>query len=353
MILKVPYSGSLGELGAFRVLVQYDPGQFEYLRTTEAPSIRGSYSLTQAAEGRVESVYTLKGRESCLTGSGETYTYRFRVREGAAPGDASFFVSVFDLTASDSHALDDGVDLELSYQVLQPYRSDAGLLALSPAAGRLTPDFSPDCHAYELTVPFDQTEMTFSAFPADGAVCRINRKNLGAGGSDTLFLLTVTAEDGVTRDEYQVTVHREERPVATPAATPERTPKPAATPRPTAMPRPTSTPKPTTAPKSPRPTRRPALVASGTGSGISSSAPEGHEAVVTRPSGGGGSGSGSGSGPVLVIRNGDANFAPLLLAALFLGAVILISGPAARWLVSRFPEREKKPEKEETGDLDE
>ena len=45
----------------------------------------------------------------------------------------------------------------------------------------------------------------------EGATYRVNRKNLGAGGSDTLFRITVTAEDGETKNEYQVTVHRQEK----------------------------------------------------------------------------------------------------------------------------------------------
>ena len=88
---------------------------------------------------------------------------------------------------------------------------DARLLSLVPASGTLTPAFDPDQLEYTLTVPFEVTTMTFTAEPVEGAAYRVNRKNLGAGGSDTLFEITVTAADGETKRVYEVTVHRSEK----------------------------------------------------------------------------------------------------------------------------------------------
>ena len=50
-------------------------------------------------------------------------------------------------------------------------------------------------------MPFEVTTMTFTAEAPEGATYRVNRKNLGAGGSDTLFRITVTAEDGETKKD--------------------------------------------------------------------------------------------------------------------------------------------------------
>ena len=88
---------------------------------------------------------------------------------------------------------------------------DARLLSLTPATGTLSPAFDPDRLTYTLTVPFEVTTMTFEAQPVEGATYRVNRKNLGSGGSDTLFTITVTAADGETKTVYQVTVHRSEK----------------------------------------------------------------------------------------------------------------------------------------------
>lgn len=122
----------------------------------------------------------------------------------------------------------------------------------------------------------------------------MNRRNLGSGGSDTLFRLTVTAEDGVTKQVYTVNVHRGEYIAPTPK--PTATPKPSPTPKPTAVPKAektaepdatpkaTKTPKPTATPKAaktPKPTASPkagstsaAFAASGPGeAGGADSAP--------------------------------------------------------------------------------
>ena len=89
--------------------------------------------------------------------------------------------------------------------------TDARLLSLTPATGTLNPAFDPEVLSYTLTVPYEVTTMTFEAQPVEGASYRVNRKNLGSGGSDTLFTITVTAADGETKTVYQVTVHREEK----------------------------------------------------------------------------------------------------------------------------------------------
>src|SRR5699024_10138097 len=97
-------------------------------------------------------------------------------------------------------------DQSLSYQVLEPPSSDASLLDLVPETGELVPSFDPDRLDYHLTVPYEVKQLTFLAEPAAGASCRVNRKNLGAGGSETEFRFTVTAEDGKTKREYRVQV---------------------------------------------------------------------------------------------------------------------------------------------------
>ncbi len=102
---------------------------------------------------------------------------------------------------------------------------DARLLSLTPEQGQLSPAFDPEVLEYRLTVPFEVTTMTFAAQPAEGASCRVNRKNLGAGGSSTLFTLTVTAEDGTAKRVYQVTVYRQEKAAAA-SPSPTRTPSP-------------------------------------------------------------------------------------------------------------------------------
>ena len=205
-----PYDGSLGEVAAFRTQVEYDPTVLEYLRPTYGESVQAGTVTTQNTPGKVASVYTAPAGGPYLAAE-DAIIYRFRILESAVPGLATVFASAFELSTPEPAAIPEDVDVSLSFQVLEPPSSDARLLSLAPDHGQLQPAFDPDVFAYTMTVPYEVEAITFTAEPVPGAACRVNRKNLGAGGSDTLFRITVTAEDGETKNEYQVTVHRQEK----------------------------------------------------------------------------------------------------------------------------------------------
>ncbi len=205
-----PYDGSLGEVAAFRAQVEYDPTVLEYLRPTYGESVQAGTVTTQNTPGKVASVYTAPAGGPYLAAE-DAIIYRFRILESAAPGLATVFVSVFELSTPEPAAIPEDVDVSLSFQVLEPPSNDARLLSLAPDHGQLQPAFDPDVFAYTMTVPYEVEAVTFTAEPVPGAACRVNRKNLGSGGSDTLFRITVTAEDGETKNEYHVTVHRQEK----------------------------------------------------------------------------------------------------------------------------------------------
>ena len=205
-----PYDGSLGEVAAFRAQVEYDPTVLEYLRPTYGESVQAGTVTTQNTPGKVASVYTAPAGGPYLAAE-DAIIYRFRILESAAPGLATVFASAFELSTPEPAAIPEDVDVSLSFQVLEPPSSDARLLSLVPDHGQLQPAFDPDVFAYTMTVPYEVEAVTFTAEPVPGAACRVNRKNLGSGGSDTLFRITVTAEDGETKNEYHVTVHRQEK----------------------------------------------------------------------------------------------------------------------------------------------
>ena len=205
-----PYDGSLGEVAAFRTQVEYDPTVLEYLRPTYGEGVQAGTVTTQNTPGKVASVYTAPAGGPYLAAE-DAIIYRFRILESAVPGLATVFASAFELSTPEPAAIPEDVDVSLSFQVLEPPSSDARLLSLAPDHGQLQPAFDPDVFAYTMTVPYEVEAVTFTAEPVPGAACRVNRKNLGAGGSDTLFRITVTAEDGETKNEYHVTVHRSEK----------------------------------------------------------------------------------------------------------------------------------------------
>lgn len=330
--LTLSYDGSLGELGAFAVRVEFDPQAFEYLRVRPSPAVRDAYHLTACEDGLLLSNYVLKASQGGLSGPSEPFTFLFRVREGAEPGEKSFLASVYDVVSPVPEPLEGGAEEEVPYAVLPPPREEAFLLSLTPSAGSLEPAFSQDCAEYAVTVPFSVTSMTFAAKPAQGAVCKVNRKNLGAGGSDTLFLLTVTAEDQKTKEQYRVTVHRQEKPPPSPSPDPVSTAAPTPAAAPTDQPETQETPGPT-----PGPSLAPTASAAPVAAAQETPAPSPPPARESGPS--------RSSPPGLIIQNGTNSVLPILLSALLLLAAAVLSGPLSRWLCARLPEREKKDKK--------
>ena len=208
--VAVSYDGTLGDVAAFQVAVAYDGEAFSYQRASYGESVKAGTAATMDQSGQVSSVYTAPGTGPFLA-SETVITYRFQVKEEALAGSQAFTVSVFQIASPEPAFILADVEVSLPFQVLAPPSSDARLLSLRPDHGALEPEFDPDVFSYTMTVPYEVTAITFTAEPVPGAVCRVNRKNLGAGGSDTLFEITVTAEDGETRQVYEVTVHRNEK----------------------------------------------------------------------------------------------------------------------------------------------
>ena len=257
--VTVSYDGSLGKIGAFHAQVLFDPRAAESRSVSKAEALSNAYTVTQAADGVIDLVYVQKEGEPPVAEAGELFTCRFKITDDAYGADVQFYCSLQQIVSPDGADLG-GADKTLNFSVSPAPSEEAALLSLIPSAGELVPDFSPNQFDYSLSVPFEVTSLTFTAEAAEGAEWKVNRKNLGAGGSDTQFVLTVTAEDGKTKAAYQVTAHREEKasatatPKPTAAAKPTATPKAAAaqstkTPRPTATPKATKTPKPTSASK--------------------------------------------------------------------------------------------------------
>ena len=208
--VSFPYDGAYQDLAAFRLQVEYDDTVLEYLRPQYGEQLREGTYTTRAEPGLVQTVFTASSGQPPLA-AGDTVTYRFRVREDAPVGETLLLASAFQLADGEPAPISGDVDAALSFQVPPPPSDDARLLSLAPDYGVLQPAFDPGRLSYTMTVPYEVESVTFTAQPAPGALCRVNRKNLGAGGSNTIFAITVTAEDGETKQVYQVTVHRQEK----------------------------------------------------------------------------------------------------------------------------------------------
>ena len=99
--------------------------------------------------------------------------------------------------------------------------SDATLKELVMDSGDLNEAFVPEDTIYTADVPHEIDEVTFTIEPASGATAVADpvdaddatadhQLELGSEGSATKLMLTVTAEDGMTKMEYTVTVTRAE-----------------------------------------------------------------------------------------------------------------------------------------------
>ena len=204
------YNGTLSGVAALRIRLEYDPEVLRFQEVQYGDQLEKGETATKNEDGVLSTVVTLPGEETSLD-IGDLLVCSFLVR-GDAPLEKTLLrASVFQVVDGNSEPVQEGMETELALQVLPPPSTDTRLLSLLPETGQLVPEFEPGILEYSLTVPYEVTAMTFSAQPAEGASCRVNRKNLGAGGSATLFLLTVTAEDGESKRVYQVTVHRQEK----------------------------------------------------------------------------------------------------------------------------------------------
>lgn len=204
------YNGTLSGVAALRIRLEYDPEVLRFQEVQYGDQLEKGETATKNEDGVLPTVVTLPGEETSLD-IGDLLVCSFLVR-GDAPLEKTLLrASVFQVVDGNSEPVQEGMETELALQVLPPPSTDARLLSLVPETGQLTPAFHPEVLEYRLSVPFEVTSMTFAAQPATGASCRVNRESLGAGGSDTLFRITVTAEDGETQRVYQVTVHRQEK----------------------------------------------------------------------------------------------------------------------------------------------
>lgn len=204
------YNGTLSGVAALRIRLEYDPEVLRFQEVQYGDQLEKGETATKNEDGVLSTVVTLPGEETSLD-IGDLLVCSFLVR-GDAPLEKTLLrASVFQVVDGNSEPVQEGMETELALQVLPPPSTDARLLSLVPETGQLTPAFHPEVLEYRLSVPFEVTSMTFAAQPAEGASCRVNRESLGAGGSDTLFRITVTAEDGEIQRVYQVTVHRQEK----------------------------------------------------------------------------------------------------------------------------------------------
>lgn len=88
--------------------------------------------------------------------------------------------------------------------------TDCRLSSLKASVGDLEPDFDENIMTYDLDVPNDTTQVTFTAQSVDPSTkVRVSRKTLYKAGTTTPITITVKASSGDSQ-EYVVNVYRED-----------------------------------------------------------------------------------------------------------------------------------------------
>ncbi|WP_099205473.1 cadherin-like beta sandwich domain-containing protein [Scatolibacter rhodanostii] len=215
IVLTLSYSGTNQSPGAFLVRVNFDPSLVSYNKTEVDETLKSQYTKTEATESEISSVYTNKTPTQPLLLNGEIFRYTFTAAADASSGDCPFSLSVEQIVNDAGNQLADDFILTASATVLEPRSDDCRILALWPAVGTLTPAFDPDILQYQLDVPYDVSQMTFDVETVSGATWKVNRKNLGAGGSSTDFIISATSEDKSKSQNYAITVNRAEKSAST------------------------------------------------------------------------------------------------------------------------------------------
>lgn len=212
---SVTLSPAREDIAAFVLHAAYDDSVTQ-VKASLSPGITDAYTYTSSENSRFSFVFAAASGSTLP--AGESITLTFRTNSAANAENIPIRLEIRDaadanavplLTAPETH------DLSFSFQA--PSSSDCVLLSLTPPTGALSPAFSSDITEYTLAVPFTYTSLEFDAVPIDGASVRVNRKNLGAGGSTVDFLFTVTAADQKTKSVYTVSVTRLQKGVSMPA----------------------------------------------------------------------------------------------------------------------------------------
>lgn len=198
-----------GDIGAFVLFADFDAEVIANAKAELPESVKSRHVYTSQQDGRFALVYTAKDG-GVLT---EPFTLVFRTERGAEFDAVTVSFSVTDAANAVGQELIDTVQTtEKTFTYVKEPESSAALLSLIPPTGTLSPSFDPEMFQYSLSVPFSVTSLIFDAQPAEGCAVRVNRKNLGAGGSTVDFEFTVTSESGETA-VYTVAVTREKKPV--------------------------------------------------------------------------------------------------------------------------------------------
>ena len=202
------------DIGAFVLFADFDEDVVSSVKAELPEGMKADYVYTSNQGDRFALVYTGKDGGSLK----EPFTLTFRTPRRAEFDTVTIDLSVTDAADITAQALLSAPQTErVEVPRAAGAAGNAKLLSPMPPVGTLSPEFDPEIVNYTLTVPFSVTSLAFDAQPAENCTVRVNRKNLGAGGSTVDFKFTVTDSNGM-RTVYTVAVTRGEKATGTSGA---------------------------------------------------------------------------------------------------------------------------------------
>lgn len=192
---------------AFRLHLSYDENYLT-LSSIESGTGMSTTDFRYTANSSDATVVFASVNRTVSMTDGVCCTFVFDVNEDAAVGSTNLVVTMDQIVDSNLVKLPGTYTTGMLIEMERILSNDALLTALTPSAGELTPNFSPEITEYTLSVPYEVTELTFDVQTKDGGTYRVNRKNLNRAEVPTTYIIKVTSENGKSVTEYVVTATR-------------------------------------------------------------------------------------------------------------------------------------------------
>ena len=186
-----------GKIGDSDLLLSYDPNVLEFVSGDSASGGAGSVKIKAASAGEDTAAFKL--------------TFK-----AIGPGNTNITVGDYEIYDADSQPMDISKvgSSAIRVQGTAGQSSEVALSGLEVSPGVLIPEFSPSVTAYTVNVAIDVEKIAVSAVAQDsGATVSVNGGDNLVEGTNQV-VCTVTAPDGVTKREYQITVNKTAIPEA-------------------------------------------------------------------------------------------------------------------------------------------
>ncbi len=213
--LKINANQMPDTAAGFRMIVNYDDTVLSFVRTETSSQIKSGTMMTNSASNPIYSVYVCDVNQNAAPVlSGNIISFVFKVKNDADEGKTVIGAHIDQVCNYQANqlGLNYDEDLTLNIETDEDPSGNAFLTMLDPLKGRLIPDFSSDVFDYSMNVGYDVKTVEFEAAAGDSGTVKINRKTLGRAGTDTDIIVTVTSANKKVKEQYVVTVHRDETP---------------------------------------------------------------------------------------------------------------------------------------------